>query len=121
MLPLVALCGTANAEAFSSQNDDLSALPAVSTVMPVSMPVHSKGRAQKKGGCVFPASKKAVLYRTLLREDTSTGDGVSARHYTPPPMLCPIRAAPGLYCSLTGRRLKRVQTIQLHNTSGTLE
>lgn len=106
---------------FSSQNEDPSVSPSASMVMPVSVPVHSKGRAHKKGNCVFPASRKAALYQSLLREGASTGDGVSARHYTPPPMLCPVRTAPGLFCSLVSRRLKRVQTIQLHNTPGTRE
>lgn len=91
-------------------------------VMPVSVPISSKGRPHKKGdSCVFAASRKAVLYHSLLREDTSADDGVSAGHYTPPPMLCPVRAGPGLYCSLTSRRQKRVQTIQLRNTPGTRE
>lgn len=117
----VALCGTAGVEAFSLQSDDPSLPPSVSMVMPVSVPVHSKGRAHKKGSGAFAASRKTALYQSLLREDASTGDGVGARHYTPPPMLCPVRAAPGLYCSLAGRRLRRVQTIQLHNTPGRLE
>lgn len=37
-------------------------------------------------------------------------------HFTPPPMLCPLRAGPGLYCSLTTGRQQKVQTVQLHNT-----
>ncbi|XP_067439188.1 protein piccolo-like isoform X4 [Thunnus thynnus] len=51
-----------------------------------------------------------------------SGNGVVARgdggrgHYTPPPMLCPLRAGPGLYCSLTTRRQQRAQTVQLHNS-----
>ena len=44
------------------------------------------------------------------------GDSVSGGHYTPPPMLCPLRVGPGLYCSLTIRGQQRVQTVQLHNT-----
>ncbi|CAF95767.1 unnamed protein product [Tetraodon nigroviridis] len=103
-------------EGTGTASDDPSLPPSVSMVMPVSVPVHSKGRAHKKGSGAFAASRKTALYQSLLREDASTGDGVGARHYTPPPMLCPVRAAPGLYCSLAGRRLRRVQTIQLHNT-----
>ncbi|XP_056883189.1 transcriptional-regulating factor 1-like [Takifugu flavidus] len=101
-----------------SKNEDLSLSPSTSTVMPVSVPVHSKGRAHKKASCMFPASRRGVLYQSLLHEDASMGNGVSFRHYTPPPMLCPVRAGPGLYCSLTSRRVKRAQTIQLHNTPG---
>lgn len=103
---------------FFPQNEDPSF--STSTVMPVSVPVYSKGRAHKKVSCAFPAHRRGVLYQSLMREDTSMGDGVSLRHYTPPPMLCPVRAGPGLYCSLTSRRLKRAQTIQLHITRGTL-
>lgn len=105
---------------FFPQNEDLSLSPSTSTVMPVSVPVHSKGRAQKKASCMFPASRRGVLYQSLLHEDASMGNGVSFRHYTPPPMLCPVRAGPGLYCSLTSRKMKRAQTIQLHNTPGEL-
>ncbi len=45
-----------------------------------------------------------------------SGDGGSGVHYTPPLMLCPLRAGQGLYCSLITRRQQRVQTVQLHNT-----
>lgn len=129
MLPLVALCGIASFETllsffyyyFSFQTEDPSGSPSVSMAMPVSVPVHSKARAPKKSSCVFPASRKVALYQSLLRDDASMGDGVGARHYTPPPMLCPVRVGPGLYCSLTSRRQKRVQTIQLHNMPGTPE
>ncbi|XP_070712031.1 transcriptional-regulating factor 1-like [Pempheris klunzingeri] len=100
--------------------------PSVSMVMPVSVPVQSRGRsrarrgAQKRCGRLSPATGGAVLYRSLLHrgaeEAVAGGDGGSGVHYTPPPMLCPLRAGPGLYCSLTTRRRQRAQTVQLHST-----
>ncbi|XP_041822508.1 uncharacterized protein LOC121627595 [Chelmon rostratus] len=99
----------------------------VSMAMPVNVPVQSRGSAQGRCSRLAAASRRSVLYRSLLHlkdEDevvsgggddgvVTGGDGV---HYTPPPMLCPLRAGPGLYCSLTSRRQQRVQTVQLHNT-----
>ncbi|XP_076579456.1 transcriptional-regulating factor 1-like [Chaetodon auriga] len=104
----------------------------VSTLMPVNVPAQSRGSAkacrstQRRCGHLGPAGTHAVLYHSLLRvqdEDAAVsggGDGAvtgdDGVHYTPPPMLCPLRAGPGLYCSLTTRRQQRVQTVQLHNT-----
>ncbi|KAM4711401.1 uncharacterized protein FYW61_021829 [Anableps anableps] len=94
----------------------------VSIVMPVSVPVQTRGMSgQKKGSIPTPASGGAVLYRSLMRlkeqeEAGSTGTEVQTAdlgHYTPPPMLCPERPGPGLYCSLTTRRQQRAETRQL--------
>ncbi|XP_071335726.1 uncharacterized protein [Trachinotus anak] len=121
--------------------------PSVSMVMPVSVPIQSRGtsKASKSGQrrCSHhsPAARGAVLYRSLMHQEEEevvtrgdaaaagggdkdgdavvSGDGeVDGRrsHYTPPPMLCPVRAGAGLYCSLTTRRQQKVQTVQLHNT-----
>lgn len=118
--------------------------PVVSMVMPVSVPVQSRGTAkacrggQRRCSRPSPATGGAVLYRSLLRRDeeeaVAKGDrpvsgggddeeavvedgeaAIGGEHYTPPPMLCPLRAGPGLYCSLTTRRQQRVQTVLLHN------
>ncbi|XP_040887887.1 transcriptional-regulating factor 1-like [Toxotes jaculatrix] len=122
-----------------------------SMVMPVSVPVQSRGTSkacrsgQRTCSRLSPATGGSVLYRSLMhleeeeavtRCDASAagggdedheavvrGDGVVDRgrgHYTPPPMLCPLRAGPGLYCSLATRRQQRVQTVQLHNTQNGL-
>lgn len=75
-----------------------------------------------------------MLYCSLMclnaakeeEETVARGDGIVAGvvavgdggrgHYTPPPMLCPLRAGSGLYCSLIPRRQQRVQTVLLHNS-----
>nr|XP_033472225.1 uncharacterized protein LOC117250230 [Epinephelus lanceolatus] len=119
---------------WSNKGDDSSAptvQPSVSMVMPVSVPVQSKAcrSGQRRGSHLSPATGgAALLYRSLLHhreeeavaEDGEAGDGAVAMgdgaHYTPPPMLCPIRAGPGLYCSLATRRQQKVQAVQLHNT-----
>ncbi|XP_026157230.1 uncharacterized protein LOC113127149 isoform X2 [Mastacembelus armatus] len=109
--------------------------PSVSMVMPVSVPVQSRGvskacrSGQRVSGRVPPATRDAVLYRSLMHlgeeqevfkgngvvdKDGGSGDGANG-HYTPPPMLCPLRVGPGLYCSLTTTRQQQVQTVQLHN------
>ncbi|KAM7365825.1 hypothetical protein PAMP_016727 [Pampus punctatissimus] len=119
--------------------------PSVSMVMPTSVPVQSRGmskvcRSGEQRRCTRQSSAPggAVLYCSLMRpnaakeeeEMVARGDGVvvdggedsggvvggNRGHYTPPPMLCPVRAGPGLYCSLTTRRQRRVQTVQLHNS-----
>ncbi|XP_039998308.1 uncharacterized protein LOC120798227 isoform X2 [Xiphias gladius] len=125
--------------------------PSVSMVMPVSVPVQSKGVSkacrggQKRCGHLSPATGGAVLYRSLMHlgeEEEVPGDNAAAAggadendeavvsgdggvdggrgHFTPPPMLCPLRAGPGLYCSLTTGRQQKVQTVQLHNTQNGL-
>ncbi|XP_045907230.1 transcriptional-regulating factor 1-like [Micropterus dolomieu] len=121
--------------------------PSPVMVLPVSVPVQPKGPAkackgaQRRSSRLSPATGGAVLYRSLLRQEeeegTAKGDGAESRagdgeeaaaggdgvggvHYTPPPMLCPFRAGPGLYCSLTTRRQQRVQTVKLHNTHNDL-
>ncbi|XP_044043456.1 mitotic deacetylase-associated SANT domain protein-like [Siniperca chuatsi] len=116
--------------------------PPVSMVMPVSVPVQSRGTTkackggQRRSSRLSPATGGAALYRSLLRQEeeegVARGDGAasggrddeeavvvggdSGVHYTPPPMLCPLRAGPGLYCSLATGRQQRVQTVQLHAT-----
>ncbi|KAG7215647.1 hypothetical protein INR49_022002, partial [Caranx melampygus] len=104
----------------------------VSMVMPVSVPIQSRGASkacrsgQRRFSHVPAATRGAVLYRSLMRledeeevvdegETVVRGDG-GRGHYTPPPMLCPLRVGAGLYCSLTSRRQHRVETVQLHNT-----
>ncbi|XP_041834685.1 transcriptional-regulating factor 1-like [Melanotaenia boesemani] len=105
----------------------------VSIVMPVSVPVQSRGMSLVRGGgqrrcSILPlVTRGSVLYRSMMRLEEKEGDapkategGVvvnagSAGHYTPPPMLCPLRAGPGLYCSLTTREQQRVHAVQLHN------
>ncbi|KAM7375569.1 hypothetical protein PAMA_014601 [Pampus argenteus] len=119
--------------------------PSVSMVMPTSVPVQSRGmskvcRSGEQRSCTRQSSAPggAVLYCSLMRlnaakeeeEMVAWGDGVvvvggedsggvvggNRGHYTPPPMLCPVRAGPGLYFSLTTRRQRRVQTVHLHNS-----
>ncbi|XP_042339236.1 transcriptional-regulating factor 1-like, partial [Plectropomus leopardus] len=102
-------------------------------VTPISVPVQSRGGSracrggQRRCSRRSPITGGAVsLYRSLLRQeeeeaaDGEAGDGAVAggdgAHYKPPPMLCPLRPGPGLYCSLATRRQQRVQTVQLHNT-----
>ncbi|XP_068587211.1 transcriptional-regulating factor 1-like isoform X2 [Cebidichthys violaceus] len=104
--------------------------PSVSMVMPVSVPVQSGGPAEpcrvgQRRRCGRPpptAEGGAPLYRSLLRqeeEEEEDGDkaGDDGAHYTPPPVLCPIRAGPGLYCSLATRGQQRVQTVRLNNNN----
>ncbi|XP_055358114.1 transcriptional-regulating factor 1 isoform X2 [Betta splendens] len=84
-----------------------SARPSASMVLPVSVPVQtraSKMCQSRQRSCSQPASSNSgpVLFQSLMRlkeekEALSMEDG----HYTPPPMLCPQRLGPGLYCSLT--------------------
>lgn len=102
----------------------------IRTVLPVTVPVQSSGHAcrssQKKCSRQFPAARFTTLFHSLLHQATAVGDscdvtvrdGSSVERFTPPPMLCPVRAGPGLYCSLTSRRKQRVQRVQLHNTCG---
>ncbi|XP_051579074.1 transcriptional-regulating factor 1 isoform X2 [Myxocyprinus asiaticus] len=45
-------------------------------------------------------SRGAVLFRSLLRSASSTGDDVP---YTPPPMLSPVRPGSGLFTAVNGR------------------
>ncbi|XP_052000943.1 transcriptional-regulating factor 1 isoform X3 [Xyrauchen texanus] len=45
-------------------------------------------------------SRGAVLFRSLLRSASSTGDDVP---YTPPPMLSPVRPGSGLFTAINGR------------------
>ncbi|XP_035854714.1 uncharacterized protein LOC116055634 [Sander lucioperca] len=107
-----------------SEDSSAPVQTSVSIVMPVSVPVQSRGRpkacrgGQKRCSRPSPATGGAApLYRSLLHpEEQEAGDGVVAGiHYTPPPMLCPLRAGLGLYCSLATGRQQRVQTVQLHN------
>ncbi len=125
-----------------TQNTSPLITPTVSMVMPVTVPVQSKGTAkvcskqQRSCSRLSAARGGAVLYRSLLHRDAEAavksrgGDdeevlaeegeaAVIDAHYTPPTMLCPLRAGPGLHCSLTTRKHQRVQTVQLHSTQGT--
>lgn len=97
-------------------------------VMPVSVAVQTRGTSgQRKGAVPPPVSGGAVLYRSLMhlkkQEDKQTGANENGDvdrttdlgHYTPPPMLCPERAGPGLYCVLPTRRQQRAERIRLHS------
>lgn len=73
----------------------------------------------KEEEVVTRGNKAAACDNDEDGEAVISGNGVTdggRGHYTPPPMLCPNRMGPGLYCSLTTRRHQRVQTVQLHNT-----
>nr|XP_046237778.1 transcriptional-regulating factor 1-like isoform X2 [Scatophagus argus] len=83
--------------------------PSVPLVMPVTVPVQSRHTARV---CRGGQRRRAVLYRSLLHRDEEEDEG----HYTPPPMLCPVRVGPGLYCSLTTRGRQRTQTVQIHSS-----
>ncbi|XP_050921729.1 uncharacterized protein LOC108873216 isoform X6 [Lates calcarifer] len=123
------------------EDSSLPVQPSASMVMPVSVPVQTRGvskSGQKRCSRLSPATRGAVLYRSLMHQEEEeavaaavagggggdgeaviSGDGAvdgGRGHYTPPPMLCPLRVGPGLYCSLNTRRQQRVQTVQLHNT-----
>ncbi|XP_013879773.1 uncharacterized protein LOC106529016 [Austrofundulus limnaeus] len=100
----------------------------VSMVIPVSIPVQTRGTSEQKQCSLLPSTiSGAVLYRSLMhleeqQEAVARGnkDGRSIitadlGHYTPPPMLCPQRAGSGLHYSLTTNRKQRVQTIQQKN------
>lgn len=99
----------------------------VCIVMPVSVPVQTRGTSSaRRGGhrrCSVPppVSRDSALYRSLMRPDKEEDEagalvnGGAADHYTPPLMLSPQRAGPGLYCSLTTGGQQRVQTVQLRN------
>ncbi|XP_034467445.1 zinc finger protein 541-like isoform X2 [Hippoglossus hippoglossus] len=102
-------------------------------VMPVSVPVQSRVASkacrggQRRCSRTSPATGGAVLYRSLMHleeQEVVTRGSAAARevegHYTPPLMLCPIRAGPGLYCSVTTRRQRRAQTVQLHSPNNGL-
>ena len=115
---------------FFYQGEDPPVRSSVSVVMPVSVPVQSRVASKaRKGGqksCsrTSPATGGAVLYRSLMHleeQEVVTRGSAAARevggHYTPPLMLCPIRAGPGLYCSVTTRRQRRAQTVQLHSSN----
>ncbi|KAM9328111.1 uncharacterized protein KZ484_019475 isoform 2-T2 [Pholidichthys leucotaenia] len=105
---------------FTKKNSSQPALPSVSMLMPVSVPI-TKSRGTSKAcrsgqttcGHLPSARGGTALYRSLMHADDDAGG-----HYTPPPMLCPLRAGPGLYCSLLGGRQQKVQAIQLHNGFG---
>ncbi|GLD73013.1 zinc finger protein 541-like protein [Lates japonicus] len=123
------------------EDSSLPVQPSASMVMPVSVPVQTRGvskSGQRRCSRLSPATRGAVLYRSLMHQEEEeavaaatpgggggdgeaviSGDGAvdgGRGHYTPPPMLCPLRVGPGLYCSLNTRRQQRVQTVQLHNT-----
>lgn len=93
--------------------------------IPVTSPFQSsgsttacRGRQRRRTRPPTPPAR-TVLYCSLLRQEPAAGgDEVRGARYTPPPMLCPLRAGPGLYCSLTSRRQQRVQTVQLQNSHG---
>ncbi|XP_029374885.1 uncharacterized protein LOC115054042 [Echeneis naucrates] len=125
--------GFRSAKCLKKDEDAAAAPPTVSMVMPVSVPIRSRGasRALRMGQrrCTHrsPAVGGAVLYHSLMHLDGDAavaegGDEEAAvdggrGHYTPPPMLCPVRVGTGLYCSLTTWRKHRVQTVHLHNTA----
>ncbi|CAJ1087458.1 mitotic deacetylase-associated SANT domain protein-like [Xyrichtys novacula] len=113
--------GSRSAAGLTKVNDStLRGDPSVSMVMPVSVPIQSKSvleacrGGQKTCGRLSPATGGAAQYRSLLHRQeekadadgdavVAGGDDTGVTHYTPPPMLCPLRAGPGLFCSLTTR------------------
>ncbi|XP_029942446.1 transcriptional-regulating factor 1-like isoform X2 [Salarias fasciatus] len=102
----------------------------VSMVMPVTVPVQSRGasKAWRRGQRRCRSAGGGSLYCSLMRpnekeEEEGEGEGEEGAHgdgghYVPPLMLPPLRAGPGLFCTLTTGRQKRVQTVQFHNGSG---
>ncbi|XP_059191763.1 uncharacterized protein LOC131973719 [Centropristis striata] len=112
--------GSRSAACFKKGEDPSSLFqPSTSLVMPVSVPVQCRGSPKacqsERQGCrpMSPTTGGiALLYRSLMHQE----EGEEAARYTPPPMLHPLRAGPGLFCSITTRRQQRVQTVQLHNT-----
>lgn len=109
-----------------SKDSSPSAPPAISMVLPVSVPVQSRGASkmcrsgQRRCSHLAPANTGTGLFRSLMHlkeeeqvtsSNKAAGDNGEDGHYTPPPMLCPHRVGPGLFCSLATRQ-QRVQTIQ---------
>ncbi|XP_029282579.1 transcriptional-regulating factor 1-like isoform X2 [Cottoperca gobio] len=96
------------------KGEDSGVQPSVSMVMPVCVPVQSKGpsKAGQKSRPSAATRGAEPLYRSLLHQEEDEGDGA---RYTPPPMLCPLRAGSGLYRSLATRRQQRASTVRLHN------
>nr|XP_020447772.1 uncharacterized protein LOC109955700 [Monopterus albus] len=114
------------------EDSSLPVQPSIPIVIPVSVPVQSRGvskactNGQRTCSRLPAATGGAVLYRSLmhLEKEVTRGRVAAASvgcHYIPPPMLCPLRAGPGLHCSLATRREQRVQAVQLNNTHNGLD
>ncbi|XP_053273057.1 uncharacterized protein LOC128430940 isoform X2 [Pleuronectes platessa] len=130
---LPALNGHMRSHSCSKKGEVPPVRRSVSVVMPVSVPVQSRAASkacragQRRSSRSSPATGGAVLYRSLMHleeQEVVTRGSAAARevegHYTPPPMLCPVRAGPGLYCSVTTRRQRRAPTVQLHSSNNGL-
>lgn len=109
------------------EDSSLPVQPSIPIVIPVSVPVQSRGvskactSGQRTCSRLPAATGGAVLYRSLmhLEKEVTRGRVAAASvgcHYIPPPMLCPLRVGPGLHCSLATRREQRVQAVQLSIT-----
>lgn len=98
-------------------------------VMPVSVPVQTREMSEQRRCSLLPPTiTGAVLYHSMMHleeqeEAVAVGNKESEvettadlGQYTPPLMLCPLRAGPGLYCCLTTSQQK-VRTIQLRSES----
>lgn len=83
----------------------------------------SRSRQRRRSTRPPPAPPAcAPLYCSLLRCCSLQGEQASGGgHYTPPPMLCPLRAGTGLYCNLASRGQQRAQTLRLQNAYGESE
>lgn len=102
------------------QSDDPS--PLSPTTLP-NPPTVGRGRQRRRSSHPPTAPPAcAPLYCSLLHCCSLQGEQARARgvgvheHYTPPPMLCPLRAGTGLYCNLASRRQQRAQTVRLQNS-----
>lgn len=100
--------------------------PSVSMVIPVSVPVQPQvSRSEERCSRLCSPTGGAVLYRSLLQQERGRagvrGEGDDGGgHYTPPPMLCPVRAGPGLFCSITSRGQQRAKAAQVQHRKGGL-
>lgn len=103
------------------QSDDPSPLLPTTSPDPLSV-CRSRPRRRSSHLPTVPPSC-TLLYCSLLRSSSLQGEQVRAgvggvhEHYTPPPMLCPLRAGTGLYCNLASRRQQRAQTVRLQNSN----
>lgn len=95
-----------------SEASSLAVSRTITTSVQPRGPVQACTGGQRRCGSPFPTPGHLALYHSLLHQQSAPGqDGVE--HYTPPPMLCPLRAGPGLYCSLTTWKQQRACALQL--------
>ncbi|XP_061571954.1 mucin-2-like [Cololabis saira] len=96
----------------------------VSMVMPVSVPVRTRGvstagrRGQRRCALLRPATRGAALFRSLMHlelDGEAVARGDAGDRFTPAPMLSPQRPGPGLFCSLATRGQQTQQTRKVHD------